>query len=200
MAVQGEIIKATVSYSAPGASIGQNIFYWQVAGGNPDDVEVLDKIDDFLTAAWAPKWAELSVISASLDTVEVDVVDNLGLLVRAIGSAVIGIAGIEVASVNPAAVAGYLLAKTVIPSVKGSKYLPFMSESVIDNGEFSPAAILELILLLAFYVDDLTLTGQASLTTGVVSKKTADFEPFLETGLINDIPAYQRRRKPNVGI
>jgi len=54
-------------------------------------------------------------------------------------------------------------------------------------------------LLLLEYLGDVPTAGTGVLIAGLASKTLNQFVPFLSAGLIEDTPAYQRRRKPNVG-
>jgi len=197
--IPGEIMRATVRYSAPGASIAQNVFHWRLAGSGTDDTVASDKVLDWLENAWGPTWGALANNQAELDSVETSIVNDDGTLNRAVAFDIIGIAGLLMESVSPAGVAAYIALKTIVPRVGGSKYIPFLSEFVTADGLMTPQGLIDMAQLLLFYFDDLSLATGDSLETGVVSSKTIQFEPFLATADLDAIPAYQRRRKQGVG-
>jgi len=199
MASVGEIIRLTMRYSGPAASEMQNIFHYVVDVADTTDTDVLDTLEAWSVADWWGAWNNLAAVGVTLEDASVDVVNVNGTVVRAIGSFLIGLAGLEPGSVASAAVSGYILLKTLFPKVRGIKYLPGVAESVIQDGEFNAAGIATLAFCLIQYADTLPAAGSTELIPGVPSTSKATFVPFLDTGIVESIPAYQRRRKPNVG-
>ncbi len=195
----GEIIRATVRYSAPGASEMLNVFHYILADATSTDSEVLTAIDNFITNDWAPTWADSAAALAQCDDVQVDVVDVNGFIIRAIGAALIGVAGAPGQSVLPAANAAYILLKTIKPKIRGIKYIPGWSEDSVTDGTFNANALADMALLLLDYGEILSVNASSNLIPGVVAKSLAEFVPFLDSGIIETIPAYQRRRKQGVG-
>jgi hypothetical protein len=90
-------------------------------------------------------------------------------------------------------------ADTAFPRTKGRKYVPGIPEGQVVDGLIIAGQLVNLALLLAEYVGVIPAGVTAVLTPGVISRVTETFRPFLAAGSITDIPAYQRRRKPNVG-
>lgn len=101
----------------------------------------------------------------------------------------------------PRGVAALVRLWTADPDVQGKKYLPALTEGVLDDGLWMSALITDLLAFGADWYAPFvgTLTG-ATFTPGVwsVVQKTL----FLGINHIatSTIPAYQRRRKRNVGI
>lgn len=199
MAEIGEIFRATVNYSVPASSEAQNVFHWVLETATIEDFKIFDEISRWVEFDWGDHWAQIGSDDSTIESVKVDVVDIDGTIVRAVGLAVIGLSGGEAGGVVSAAVSAYMLLKTVRPKVRGSKYIPAMSESSIDNGALNTAALAQMAFLLIEYATTLNPEGAAELVPGVPSRSLMVFQNFLDTGLIENIPAYQRRRKPNVG-
>lgn len=103
-------------------------------------------------------------------------------------------------SQTAAAVAAYMLLNTAFPKVQGVKYLPGLAEGIIQDGALNATGLAALAFCLIQYAKTLESSGASELVPGVLSKSKSGFVPFVDTGLIETIPAYQRRRKPSVGI
>lgn len=199
MTTIGEIIRATINYSVPNASEVQNVFHWVLAVENTTDSAILTEISRWAQDDWGSDWAELAADSAQLTSVKVDVVTALGTIVRAIGIGAIGLAGVQAGGVTSAAISAYMLLKTDLPKVRGSKYVPAVADVHVNEGSLNASGLIELAFLLIEYGSTLNPVGLAELIPGVSSSVLGVFQPFLDTGDIETIPAYQRRRKPNVG-
>lgn len=199
MADIGEILRTTVRYSSLGASEQLNIFHHVVAVSDVDDDEAGNALNAFILNDWAPDWANMAPTSSALTDIAVDVVDVEGLVIRAIATYLIGQSGLAGGTVASAAVSAYLLLKSEFPKVRGVKYVPAISEDQIEDGEMTAPALANMALLLIEYATSIDAFGSAELVPGVPSKSLLTFVPFLDTGIIESIPAYQRRRKPNVG-
>jgi len=199
MAEIGEVIRLTMFYTAPAASVAENVFHFVVDVAAIDDEDILPILTSFTEDQWIPGWEELGSSDAELDIINADVMNLDGTVARNLGQFGINASGAEMTGVLPAANSGYLNAATALPKARGSKYVPFVGEGTVDNGSFNPSALVELALLLAVYVTTLSSGGSGVLIPGILSKTLQVFEEFNQTGLIRDEPAYQRRRKLNVG-
>jgi len=199
MAEIGEVIRLTMFYTAPAASVAENVFHFVVDVAPIDDEDILPILTTFTNEQWVTGWEELGSTDAELDLINADVMNLDGTVARNLGQFGINAGGSEMTGVLPAANAGYLNAATALPKARGSKYVPFVGEGTIDNGSFNPSALVELAFLLAVYVTTLSSGGSGVLIPGILSKTLQVFEEFNQTGLIRDEPAYQRRRKLNVG-
>jgi hypothetical protein len=177
-----------------------NVFHCRLTGGDVTDTSLNATIDAWLTASWGDTWATLAASGAELVSYEADVMSTAGLVLRNIGGGVIAVNGDVIEDVTPAAVSGYLMGYTSIPKARGSKYVPGIAETQIQEGEFTAPALVKLATLLAIYLADVSLGSGASLEMGVLSKALGAFISFTGSGLIESLPAYQRRRKQGVGI
>ena len=199
MAEIGEVIRLTMFYVAPAASVAENVFHFVVGTEAIEDEDILPILTSFTEDQWIPGWEQLGSVDSELDLINADVMNLDGTVNRNLGQFGINAPGLENTGVLPAANAGYLNAATSLPKARGSKYVPFVSEGTIDNGSFNASALVELALLLAVYVTTISSGGSGVLIPGILSKTLQVFEEFNQTGLIRDEPAYQRRRKLNVG-
>lgn len=199
MASPGDIFRLTVNYSVPNASIPQNVFVWALEGSGVSDTEVKDALEAFFVDDVAPAWALLGSIACEMTHAVLDVLNNDGTINRALGSFVIGQAGVATGEVTSAAVSAFLMANTAVPKIKGKKYWPGLGEGKIDSGKMSTASVTAMGYLLIFYLATVTVVTGTTLAPGVLSRSLEYFVPFAASGLVNDIPAYQRRRKPGVG-
>ena len=199
MADVNDIIRATLVYNSPGASEQNNVFYWVLGNAPIDNDDLLDALANWALTVWGPQWAQLAADVSTLVSVLVDIMNADGTVKENVGAELIGLDGDNSFDVTAAAVSGYLLAQTDNPKIRGSKYVPGISETQITNGVFTVSALAELALLLGIYLANIDLAGGGKLFPGVLSRTLLTHVTFNQSGLINDIPAYQRRRKEGVG-
>ena len=199
MAVDGEIIRGTISYVQQFASAIQNVFHWEVSGGNPTDEDVVTAIELWVLQDWHDRWQQLTSNQSTMRDIRLLVVNELGQVVRDLGTVDIGLSGTQMDTVTSAAVSAYMIGNTLNPTIRGSKYVPGIAEGSINNGALTNDALADLGVLLVQYLFDIDLSPAGFLIAGVLSSKLTAFLPFAGIGAIEQIPAYQRRRKPSVG-
>ena len=199
MAEIGEIFRATFNYVVPNSSAAQNVFHWVLQTAPIEDFKIFDSIASWGENDWGDPWAEIASDLSSLESIKVDVVNVDGTIVRAVGLALIGLDGTGAGGSVSAAVSAYMLLKTIRPKVRGSKYVAGVADARVDSGELDAPAIAQMAFLLIEYGSDILIEGAAVIVPGVPSRSLVEFVEFLDTGLLETIPAYQRRRKPNVG-
>ena len=134
-----------------------------------------------------------------MDYFEADLVSVSGLVQQNLGVRNINVAGDAPGTTIAAAVSAYLMATTLAPKGRGSKYIPGLAETQTSDGEWSPTALATLSQMLLAYLATINATGGTQLVPGISSRTAQQFLPFLAQGLVESIPAYQRRRKPGVG-
>lgn len=200
MAEIGEIIRLVIHYSQPNAGDCQNVFHFLMTDDEPSDSGLLEGIATWVTDVWADDWAGIAASVANVEYIDVDVVNTLGEVLRNVGGAVIDVSGESVTQVTSAAVSAYILAYTELPKQRGSKYIPGLSEDAVASGSLNPAVLGVMASLLADFLMDISIPDGGSLTPGVLSKTLGTFVPFLTSGALEVLPAYQRRRKAGVGI
>lgn len=200
MAESGELVRLVLEYLVPGTSAVMNVFMWLIEEGSPTDEELLDDFANWAENVWGVNWADFATAVAEIDLIDVDILNADGTVARNIGSQLIGLVGGVGGETTVAAAAGYIKADTALPKTRGSKYVPGLGEGSIADGFVSVETLSDLSLLLANYFD--TYVGSESgarYAPGVLSRTLVEFVPFNGSGYVTDVPAYQRRRKPNVG-
>jgi len=200
MASNGEILRVVLDYAVPGASQALNVFNYLIDDGNPPDEDVLADMLFFFSNDWADIWADLAQDTAQIVGLAVDVVDTAGHVVRNIGGETIALSGTVGGEIGVAAAGAYLLGYTQFPKSRGSKYVPGLGEGNLLDGVLTTETLGDLALLLIVYLSGVTGTSAgAAYVPGVVRRVQEEFASFRGGGYVTDVPAYQRRRKPNSG-
>ena len=199
MATENEIIRATHFYNHPAGSVAQLVFTYQLQGGDAADSEILTDYAQWVFSQWVPDWEDLADTLSVLDYIELDVLNADGTVKRNIGPNDFDNAGTIVGEIASAGVAAFIQSDTERTKSLARKYIPGLSESVIDDGVLNATALAQMALLLLDLKDVIAITASADLVPGVLSRVTLGFLELGPGGYISDIPAYQRRRKLNVG-
>ena len=197
MTTIGEIVRLTVSYAMSGASEAQNVFYFQAATSNTD-LEMLDALETWVTDDWGSRWANMVPTGADIVRINASVVDALGTVVRDLGVRPLAISGTAVGEVSAGAVAATIFAATGRPKTRGRKFIPGIGETNLLNGFLTPITLADLALLLVLYFEGFSFDG-VTVVAGIISTVTSEFIPFDPSGGFDDIPDYQRRRRPDRG-
>lgn len=198
MAESGENVRATVSYSIPGSSQAQNVFHWRL-GSDPTDADLLADVAEWVENVWGDEWENLAVITAELTDVKVDIVTVTGLVVRNIGIATINRFGDKIGSGLPAGVTPMIFAPTAEPKVRGRKFIPGPTEQDLAGGLWDADILAVMANLLLIYTTQYVGPNGSDLRPGVLAKSVNAFELLLAGGSFDDIPDYQRRRRPDRG-
>lgn len=199
MASPGNIIRAAVSVSMPNASVAQLVFWWVVSNQSIGNDDVVDLIEDWFVNTFVDGIKSMMADSVTYVDAEIDRMFTSGTVAENLGTAIIGVSGSEASQAVSAAVAAYMRADTANPKTRGSKYIPGLCEEKIADGALTASALTDLGIALLDYLSDIEDGAGGLLVPGVLSRTAEAFVPFLGTGSITDVPAYQRRRKPNVG-
>jgi len=200
MATIGEILRVALHYSQQGGGDIMNVFHFIIEDASVPDTLIKDDVELWIADEWGARWALMASSGVVLLSFEADIVAIDGTVTRNIGGGIVDTAGTVGGEPLPAGCAGYLLAYTAIPKARGSKYVPGITESEQSGGELVAGYLADLALLLAVYLTPYAGSSGATLRPGVVSKVLATFVPFLVSGAIDTLVAYQRRRKVGVGI
>lgn len=183
--------------------INQNVFNAVISGGGGpfDEFDVLDDCEDWLdnmyanmTGATANELSGSATIVYKYDTIgnDWDEVGTNPFTWTPAGGAATGL---------PRGVAALVTAKSTDPDVDARKYLPGLQEGGLTSELWSAAIV---VALAAFGADWVTpFVGAASgatFTPAVWSVLGALSRSLIDTIIVPTIPAYQRRRKNNVGI
>lgn len=198
----GTILRIVASFLWTDGNVNQNVFNCILSGaGAPwDELDVVDDAEDWLDDMYANL---VTFMSDQIDGNEVLVYkyDPVGDDWDEVGSQSWSFNPTAAGDQLPRGVAGLTRLWTVDPDVQGKKYLPAMNEGVVTDGLYSAAT---LVAFLAFAADwYLPFAGAASgatFTPGIWSVVGTVFKAAVDHIAANAIPAYQRRRKRNVGI
>lgn len=195
----GEVLRVVCRYSAPNSSEHLCVHIYEYNGAGDTDAATLIAVDNFFTAEWGPDWQASASDDYTFDEIDLDVLNVDGTVKRNVGQSAIGLAGLVAGDMSPPGSCILLTADTVKPKQRGRKYVPGLASTDLTDGLIEAARLATLVTLVLEYLDIITtgITGQ--LDPGVLSRTLLAFEPFLSSGALTDVPAYQRRRKPNVG-
>lgn len=199
----GTILRVVAQLLWDDGEIAQNVFNCVISGGGGpwDDEDVLDDCQDWVVDMFTNLPAQMAPeISGNLVTVyEWDPIDQDWDEVGANAWVFAGTAG--GGSGLPRGVAALVTVKSEDPDSDARKYLPGFSEGALTDELFVAGA---LIAMLAFGADWLVpfvgATSGASFAPSVWSVKDLVAKTLVDTIIASAIPAYQRRRKNNVGI
>lgn len=200
----GEVARVTVSYNITNGSTAQNVFYMQLASGGISDATALTDIDNWVNAGWLDEWDNIAIDESEGTGFDADIMDlatsTFGHVLRNLGGASYTThTGTLTSEILPAGVAGLLVAPTGAPKVRGRKFVPGIGEGSSVDGLFSTETV-DALLALGLYLINTYVNGSNSYVMGVLSTSLLDFEPFAGSVVASDVPSYQRRRKPGVGI
>lgn len=199
--IVGEILRLTLFYSAANASVMQTVHTYQLTTGPVPDNEVIESLTGWVANVWYPDWRAFCSNEVTLDGWQADILNADGTVARNLGAlSALNLAGAVISDNDAAAVAAYMQANTAVPKTRGRKFVPGVADERIQNGVLNATSVSQLALLALTYIAERTVTGGAGvLTAGVLSKTLQQFVPFINSVVVTDVPAYQRRRKPNVG-
>jgi hypothetical protein len=158
-------------------------------------------LSDWVEDVWHPEWSDSAANIAKIIGLAASIINADGTVDREIGDTSFDLAGDVATLGEPAAVAPFMYAPTNRAKTRGRKFIPGWADGRMENGVVNATGLADLTSLAALYIDTLTdLVSGAVLIPGVVSTVTVDFHPFIGSASVTNVPAYQRRRKPGVGI
>lgn len=199
MADTNAVVRVNIHYTLPNASDIMNVFHFRLLGGSMDNSLLASALEGWVESIWGDVWKALAVGACQLDRWEADVVNLDGTVAETIGSGSINLDGTVTGDALPAGNAAYMLAYTAVPKARGSKYIPGLGDNNVADGVLNAGGLVALANALLVFLADVSLGGGLSLTPGVLSKALGVFLAFQNSGLVDDRPAYQRRRKRGVG-
>lgn len=197
--LQDELVRVVISYSAPNASIAQNVFLYQLIGANAQEAALMSDVKDYFEAELLDHWASMASENASAFLIEFDIITLLGLVDRNLGEFDLTVPGDSVSEVASAAVSAYNQVTTERTRSVVKKYWPFIAELLITDGILAAGGIAAMALILLDMLDNIPITGGAELEPGIRSTVDNTWYPIVQAGYVTDVLAYQRRRKPGVG-
>jgi len=199
----GTQLRIVASMNWSDGEINQNVFNVELTGGaGPyDDFDVVDDCLEYIEGVYdnielymADEIDGSSITVYKFDEVNEDW-DEVGSNSWSLSTG--GTAGTGL----PRGVAFLLTAKSEDPDIDARKYLPAMVEGALTDENWVAALVLAALDFAADWVTAIVgSTSGATLTPVVwsVAKLAATY--LVDHYLASNIPAYQRRRKNNVGI
>lgn len=198
----GDVLRVVASMLWTDGNVNQNVFNAKVSGGGGpwDDQDIVDDAE-----AWLDNlYANLTVhCSDEIDGNEVLVYkyDAVGDDWDEVGSQSWVWDPNNVLDELPRGVAGLARLWTTDPDVQGKKYIPGLTEGGITEGLLSAGLVTDILAFAAdWYLPFAGGTTGATWTPGIWSVVLKVLKEGVDHIATSTIPAYQRRRKRNVGI
>jgi hypothetical protein len=200
--VTGDILRIVASMLWTDGNVAQNVFNAIVTGGGGpwDDTDIVDDAEAWLDNLYANL---TTYISDELDGNEVLVYkyDTINDDWDEVGSQAWVWNPTQVASQMPRAVSGLVRLWSEDPDVQGKKYVPGFTDGHVIDGLMSAPIITALLAFAAdWYLPFAGAGSAATWTPGIWSVVGKVLEAGVDHVATSTIPAYQRRRKRNVGI
>lgn len=200
--VSGDILRVVASILHTDGNVAQNVYNVEVTGGGSpfDDDDVLDDAEDWLDNMYA-NFTTLATNTIDGNEVIVYKYDAVHDDWDEVGSQSWTWNPTGAWDTMPRAVAGLVRLWTSDPDVQGKKYIAGLTEESTVLGLFDSAAVTALLAFAAdWYLPFVGSASGATFTPGVWSVVGTVFRAAVDHFATSTIPAYQRRRKRNVGI
>lgn len=199
----GTILRIVAEFLWDDGEINQNVFNVELTGGaGPyDDSDVVDDCLEYIEGLYdnIELYFAAEIDGNSVTVYKWDVSgqdwDEVGTTAWSVtsgGSATTGL---------PRGVALLMTAKSEDPDIDARKYLPGMVEGALASEIFSAPVLAAAVNFAGDWVTAIVgSTSGATITPVVWSVANLALEYLVDHYIVNGIPAYQRRRKNNVGI
>jgi hypothetical protein len=198
----GAILRVVLSWIMPDSVIAQNIFFalFDNDGGSNDDADVVDDLTDWMEDIFSSMITSISD-QVDMSIIKVYIYDSVDQDWDEVGTGVPVFTATGSTDMSPHGVAGIIHAFTVNPDVTGTKFIAGIADASIVDSDISGAVIANLLLAGADWMVDFTGAASGSnFNPGVWSPTKVQFFEFQDKLVVNSQVAYQRRRKPGVGI
>lgn len=198
----GDVLRVVASFLWTDGNVNQNIYNCKVSGGVGPyaDTDVVDDMEDWLDNMYANITGNLS---DEIDGNEVIVYkyDAVGDDWDEVGSQSWTFDPTQTSDQLPRGVAPLVRLWTEDPDVQGKKYIPGLCEVGVGDGLVVGGTLTQLLALALDWYTAFVGTGSgATFTPGIWSIALKLFKEAVDHYAASAIPAYQRRRKRNVGI
>lgn len=200
--VTGDILRIVASMLWTDGNVNQNVYNAIVTGGGGpwDDSDIVDDAEDWLDTMYANM---TTYCSDELDGNEVLVYkwDSVNEDWDEVGSQSWTWNPSAATEQLPRGVAALIRLWTDDPDVQGKKYIPGITEGHLTDGLFVSGVITYLLAMAAdWYLPFSGVVTAATWTPAIWSVVGKVAEAAVDHFATSTIPAYQRRRKRNVGI
>lgn len=200
--VSGDIIRVVASLLWTDGNVNQNVYNAVLTGGGSPwaDTDVTDDAEAWLDNLYANFTTFMSdeidgneVIVYKYDAIDDDW-DEVSSQSWTFNPS-------NVSEQLPRGVAGLVRLWTSDPDVQGKKYVPGLCEGNLMDGLFGSSIVTALLAFGAdWYLPFVGGVSGATWTPGIWSVAGTVFKAAVDHYATSTIPAYQRRRKRNVGI
>lgn len=198
----GTILRVVASLLLPSNVIAQNIFYAVITDLVTSDEEddVVADMKTWVQAMYTEVAAHMydGINGSDVKVYEYDPIDEDW---DEVGSDTWNINFTLATDMAPHGVAGLAHAKTIDPDVQASKYLPGFGDVGFAGSALSAGLVTAITDFCGVWVTGFTGTETGgTVVPGVWSTVGVVFKLFNGNFVVNGLAAYQRRRKPGVGI
>lgn len=198
----GDILRIVASMLWSDGNVNQNVFNAIVTGGGSpwDDQDIVDDAEAWLDTMYLNLTDHTSDSLAGNEVI-VYKYDVAGGDWDEVSSQAWTWSPAASSDELPRGVAALVRLWTEDPDVQGKKYMPGMLEANTTDGLFGAGLIIDLLLFASdWYAPFAGGTSGATWTPGIWSVVQEAFIAAVDHIATSSIPAYQRRRKRNVGI
>lgn len=203
----GDVLKVVITFDCPNLVVAQNVHYYRLddpAPDNPSNAQILTALDTQLTTiaqqlddhqAQDYSWAEFTAERVEWNVDHWETVEN-------IGTAVLGVTGLNASDASPHGVALVITAQTSRPQTRARKFIPGIVETVWTDSTATGTLLGGAANYVSQWLLDISVVGAAELIPVVVGQSgpSAGLVYALVVGVISAVAGYQRRRKPGVGV
>ena len=197
MAIEtSDAVRVTAVMNFMGSDEMVNVYHVHVTDDNSQSqANIYDDIAEYLEAIYSPligamptqvTFEQIEFFNVSKDTPEAII--NWPTLT----------AGTVSGEFLPEGVSCLMFARTIAKGVLGRKFMPVFTEGNYTAGLWTAATLVAMGTSAAAWITQFTGTNGVVLTPGVW-RKAYNIMAFFTEAVIRNIPAYQRRRKRNVG-
>lgn len=198
----GDILRIVASFLWTDGNVNQNVYNVKMSGaGAPwDDSDIIDDAEDWLDNMY------LNLVNSLSDEIDGNEVlvykyDAGGDDWDEVGSQAWTFDPTVTQDQMPRGVAGLVRLWSTDPDVQGKKYIPGLTEGSATDGLLTSSVITNLLAFAAdWYLPFVGATSGGTFTPGIWSVVGTVFRAAVDHVATSTIPAYQRRRKRNVGI
>jgi len=198
----GTILRVVASMLWTDGEVNQNVFNCKITGAGAPwaDSDVIDDCEDWLDDMYA------NLTGHCIDKIDGNEVivykyDTVGQDWDEVGSQSWTWNPSSASDDMPRGVAALVRLWSTDPDVQGRKFIPGLTEGWTVDGLIGAAVITDLLAFAAdWYLPFVGAASGGTLTPGIWSVVGTVFRAAVDHIAASAIPAYQRRRKMNVGI
>lgn len=200
-----DVVRVVMSWAAPNAQLAQNVWHLKmVSGAGASEANILTAVETQMQTMWGAISSN-ATSSYSADLLELFNWDFGTHQWNGVGSkAISGVAGSSGSDWMPHGVAVVGLIGTEYLRRTGRTFLPGFVEGAINAGILGSTALAAALTAVGYFDTDISVTGGlltwCTFNTAPASALYETASLAVQSVSVSDIPGYQRRRKPGVGV